>query len=87
MRRKLSGDHCQCSVCGEYFNSTAAFDKHRTGQGSNRRCLLLSDMFRAGMAISSRGWWVTSAEKMPASTVGHWLETRRKGSDVSEVQK
>ena len=28
---KLTGDRNQCQACKEYFNSTHAFDKHRTG--------------------------------------------------------
>lgn len=26
---KLTGDRCRCTACGELFNSTFAFDKHR----------------------------------------------------------
>jgi hypothetical protein len=28
---KLTGDRCKCGACGLYFNSTFAFDAHRTG--------------------------------------------------------
>lgn len=28
---KLRGDRCRCTACGELFNSTHAFDKHRVG--------------------------------------------------------
>lgn len=58
--RKLTGDHCRCSACHEYFNSTAAFDKHRKGDNSYRYCRTPHEMFSAGMAISSTGWWLTS---------------------------
>lgn len=27
----LRGDRCRCTACGELFNSTFAFDKHRIG--------------------------------------------------------
>lgn len=59
--RKLRGDHCQCRRCGEYFNSTAAFDKHRTGTYSPlaRRCRTTAEMRERGMALSG-GWWVTA---------------------------
>jgi hypothetical protein len=30
--RKLTDSRCQCSGCGEYFNSDTAFEKHRVGQ-------------------------------------------------------
>ena len=58
--RKLNGDHCQCSACGEYFNSTAAFDKHRRGDFNGRICLDRAQMLKKGMAVSSTGWWIGS---------------------------
>lgn len=55
------GDHCQCPTCGEYFNSTYAFDKHRTGRDAPlRRCLSPAEMRTIGIAVSSTGWWVSS---------------------------
>jgi hypothetical protein len=64
MSRALRGDHCQCPTCGEYFNSTAAFDKHRTGPYSDRnvawaarRCLSRDEMRGKGMQLSATGWW------------------------------
>jgi hypothetical protein len=63
--RKLGSNRCQCAMCGEYFNSTAAFDKHRIGDPiAGRRCRSPSEMEAAGM-VESRGWWVTSASTMP----------------------
>ena len=57
----LRGDRNQCPQCGEYFNSTAAFDKHRTGtHGVDRGCLKVSEMAAKGMAKNSEGWWVTA---------------------------
>lgn len=64
-RRKLTGDHCQCSRnrgCGEYFNSTYAFDCHRTGtHGVDRRCLTELEMLQRGMAKNAGGWWISGA--------------------------
>ena len=64
-RRRLLGDHCQCSGppfggCGEHFNSTYAFDKHRTGDPGTlpRRCLSPDEMRAKGMVITD-GWWVS----------------------------
>jgi hypothetical protein len=61
---KLRGDHNQCPQCHEYFNSTAAFQKHRVGEygvpHDPRRCLKVSEMVTKGMAKNSEGWWVTS---------------------------
>jgi hypothetical protein len=46
--RKLTGERCRCSACGEYFNSVSVFDKHRIGTYENsvvgRRCLSVSEM-------------------------------------------
>ena len=59
--RKLRGDHCLCKACGLYFNSTAAFDKHRTGPHGwgTRRCRTVVEMLTAGMALNAGGWWVS----------------------------
>ncbi len=65
---KLRGDHCRCSPatgCGEYFNSTYAFDRHRTGKaGIDRRCRSVGEMLAAGMVVSSTGWWLSSASRI-----------------------
>ena len=38
-------DKCQCPTCKLYFNSTKAFDMHRTGDFSSaRRCFSVSEM-------------------------------------------
>lgn len=63
--RTLRGDRCQCCACHEYFNSTAAFNKHRTGEhGVDRRCRTPDEMQAIGMAVSSRGWWVTALREV-----------------------
>jgi hypothetical protein len=57
---KLQGDRCRCSTCGELFNSTLAFDKHRVGEyGSSRRCLDAVQMTIRGMSKLDDGFWVT----------------------------
>ena len=57
----LRGDHCQCGACLEYFNSTAAFDKHRTGtHGPSRRCRTAKEMAGSGMAKNQGGWWLSA---------------------------
>ena len=62
VRKKLSGDRCRCPTCGEYFNSTRAFDRHRTGtyQPLERRCLTTAEMEVRGMSRNVRGFWITS---------------------------
>jgi hypothetical protein len=52
-------DKCQCPTCKEYFNSTYAFDKHRTGKWGERRCLSLADMQSAGWSVSPSGHWLS----------------------------
>lgn len=63
MTRKLSGDRCRCNACGEYFRTTSAFDKHRTGPYVDRRCLARAEMTDAGMAEAVQGdgclYWTT----------------------------
>lgn len=60
--RPLTGQHNQCSGCGEHFNSNAAFDMHRIGSHTDheRRCLTVREMKGRGMALNKTGWWVTS---------------------------
>ena len=56
----LVGDRNECPSCDELFNSTFAFDKHRTGEfGLNRRCLTAEEMLAKGMAKNCAGFWVT----------------------------
>lgn len=61
----LSGDRNQCQGCKEYFNSTAAFDKHRHGDfGIDRRCRTPMEMTDKGMAKNAAGFWITAANPM-----------------------
>ena len=65
MEKKLRGDRNQCRGCGEYFNSTRAFDKHRVGRyatetkPNTRRCLTPEEMTKKGMLQSEDGFWIT----------------------------
>ena len=49
-QRVLRGDRCRCRACGEYVNSTSAFDRHRVGAYDltapkhGRRCLTPDEM-------------------------------------------
>lgn len=66
LTRKLTGDRCHCRACGLYFNSTAAFDKHRSGAfATDRRCLTSQEMAERGMATNSAGYWVTKLNPNP----------------------
>ncbi len=63
-RMRLTDHRCQCAGCREYFNSTAAFDKHRTGHGAERRCRTPEEMRAIGMSQNPQGWWVTKLRPM-----------------------
>jgi hypothetical protein len=52
-----SGDKCLCRACGCYFASTWSFDVHRAGPYSDRGCLDLESMKRAGFSLVSDGSW------------------------------
>jgi len=71
----LRGDRCVCARCGERFNSTAAFDAHRTGKlklqalNYGRRCLLDFEMVSKGMTRNAKGFWLTP-RKSPRKTRG-----------------
>ena len=57
---KLRGDRNQCPACSEFFNSTHAFEKHKTGKiGINRRCQTVSEMEIKGMSKNDAGFWIT----------------------------
>lgn len=65
---KLRGDRNQCQGCKAYFNSSRAFDMHRTGRhGIDRRCLNADEMIAKGMVHGSDGFWRGSA--MPTEVV------------------
>jgi hypothetical protein len=66
--KMLSGDRNQCQGCKTYFNSTKAFDKHRTGKhGVDRRCLTEDEMLAKGMSLNKDGFWITKA--MPVALI------------------
>lgn len=65
--RRLTGHRCQCTGCGEFFNSVSAFDWHRvTPLSANgtprlrsiRRCLTVEEMYRKGMSTNHSGYWL-----------------------------
>lgn len=59
---KLTGDRNQCPGCCHYFNSSRAFDKHRTGQhGVDRRCRTPKEMIDVGMLVNKDSFWISEA--------------------------
>jgi hypothetical protein len=67
MARSLTGNRCQCPTCGEYFNGTQPFDRHRTGDYANadrpntRGCLTVAEMEAAGFLRNAAGFWCERA--------------------------
>lgn len=65
-RLALGGDRNQCPECSEFFASTYAFSKHRTGEytrdangrTTKRRCLTRDEMTALGMRENPQGFWV-----------------------------
>jgi hypothetical protein len=56
--KKLNGDRNQCQGCKEFFNSTTAFDKHRTGQfGVDRHCMTKAEMLDKEMFLGEDEFW------------------------------
>jgi len=80
---KLSGDRNQCQTCKAYFNSVAAFDKHRTGPFSARRCLDEASMLAKGMAKNGSGFWVGSPMARGASP--YWQNSDDRDAGYMEV--
>lgn len=63
MKLRPGTNTCWCRACGECFNSVHAFDKHRTGPATNRRCLDTAEMEKAGMSVNARGYWISKRLK------------------------
>jgi len=62
---KLTGRRCECTACGDLFNSESAFDRHRIGEftyldgASSRRCLTETELLDAGWSRNGAGAWIT----------------------------
>lgn len=60
---RLSGQLCQCTICGHTFGGERGFDLHRTGEyaqrgkGSTRRCMTDEEMIAAGLSQDARSIW------------------------------
>lgn len=76
MDMRLTGDKNQCQGCKAYFNSTYAFDKHRTGEfGKDRRCRTEDEMRAIGMDVNAKGFWVGEPFNKNA-ILGQWQMAR-----------
>ena len=61
MAPKLTGNRCQCTVCGDYFGSVRGFERHRVGSvgASDRRCMTVAEMLAAGWQRNPAGFLLT----------------------------
>jgi len=58
-RRRLKGGRNQCPACQEHFNSTNAFDLHRTGSfNGTRRCLTVIEMQAKSFGKTKDDYWL-----------------------------
>ena len=69
-RNGMRGERNQCSECGELFNSSSAFEKHRTGDfgkpgvRSKRRCFTIEEMKAKGFLKNEPGFWITGTNPL-----------------------
>lgn len=72
--RTLSGNRCQCPACGDWFNSTSTFDRHRVGTfesagvANTRRCLVEVELTARGWSLNAGGFWIE--RRREAATIG-----------------
>lgn len=86
---RLTGRRCQCAACGDYFNSTSTFDRHRVGyfdsaehEGS-RRCLHALEMLSRGWSRNEAGFWIERRREAATTRV----EAAREGWPATGVQE
>lgn len=73
-----NSDRCQCGACGELFNSTSMFDRHRAGQpGKGRRCLSPAEMEAKGYSRNAGGYWIRGQNPAYAGTA-------RQGAEIAK---
>src|SRR5690349_18947032 len=59
---------CQCTGCGDYFTTVAAFDMHRVFDNPEmpdwrtRHCMSEAEMLAVGMSRNDRGYWMTGTQ-------------------------
>ncbi len=81
----FGSDKCKCSRCGEYFNSTHAFSKHRVSgfQPVTRTCLTPAEMRGKGWSINRTGHWVTATREQGDEISGYPSRTPRATPNAS----
>jgi hypothetical protein len=58
----IGTDICECPACKKVFNSTYAFDAHRTGPYTDRRCMSTEEMLQKKMGLNFRNRWVSGLQ-------------------------
>lgn len=60
---RLTGQLCQCTICGHTFGGERGFERHRTGdyaqhgKANTRRCMTVAEMLAAGLSQDARSIW------------------------------
>jgi hypothetical protein len=70
-------DRCLCSACGEFFNSAFAFEFHRTGDWTRRRCRDRQEMRSLGMRLNNDQCWVSAGRRVSTP----WCSTSSRDRD------
>lgn len=68
MSKKQDTGKCACRGCGATFGSLKAFDAHRVGPFTARRCLPNAEMLGQGFRQGIDGRWRLAGATRPA----HW---------------
>jgi len=66
----LRGNRCQCTGCGDFFNSTSTFDRHRTGRfdvPGDRRCLSGNELIARGWSRNTARLWIERTMRSTAT--------------------
>jgi hypothetical protein len=72
----LGTNSCECTDCGEFFNSVYGFDKHRVfavpdvEDWDTRTCLTPAQLRARGWLKNARGFWITEAYDASARKKG-----------------
>lgn len=76
-RPRLTGSRCQCAACGQLFNSTSTFYRHRVGDYAKpgelkgyRRCLFVPELLAKGWSRNEAGFWIERARETATARAG-----------------
>jgi hypothetical protein len=79
-RPLLAGQRCQCTGCGQQFNRTTTFARHRVASfgtlrdPGGRRCLSTEEMQDRGWRLNGAGFWLGAPmpeEALPGLSASH----------------